>query len=565
MAASCAVYNTTVSGQSYVGGILGLNTNRTNYVGQRDIYENVVSKVEVKGSGSCVGGIVGRTAGAAVYANEVKADVTVTGHSDCGGLAGYSSGGSLYHNIIGGTVTGTSYVGGLAGEILGFGEPPVAGTTMNHRPAKVYGNLIVCKQITADISYLGGLIGAYEIGTQPVDGDGNPIEGLGYISYMSSADFYGNAIFPDKMTLSTMASSMNYYANYKTGRDQYYLDRLIKENELPNYDCILSSMKGWDTYGRFGVPSPEEGTEVKQGVVVAVSSDALKSEAFYTNSNEAGGLGLGTQNFDYADIKNTPVAYYPYIKKRINNNVSYLMPYQNNDECLMGGTEDWNTYYVQSGTTWSSKRYDGTDRIPIPAVTSRMNLRSVARGMVYPSGPDTINIDFSRVDNSLVNFDIEGEEGYLEKTSIEAVKDKAGVCSMTYDYQTDFVLNLYSLDSSVKESYVYYADNLRRTVMSWNGKNYYILSDGIYQGMEDGTSKKVLDGEFVNLYQGAALDSEGKVHQLAPSAAPKKVKKAEAEEELEEILSSVEAQAEEDSEEIQSTVQADEEQDSQSE
>ena len=241
------------------------------------------------------------------------------------------------------------------------------------------------------------------------------------------------------------------------------------------------------------------------------------------------------------------------------------MPYQNIDECLMGGTEDWNTYYVQSGTTWSSERYDGTDRIPIPAVTSRMNLRSVARGMVYPSGPDTINIDFSRVDNSLVNFDIEGEEGYLEKTSIEAVKDKAGVCSMIYDYQTDFVLNLYSLDSSVKESYVYYADNLRRTVMSWNGKNYYILSDGIYQGMEDGTSKKVLDGEFVNLYQGAALDSEGKVHQLAPSAAPKKVKKAEAEEELEEILSSVEAQAEEDSEEIQSTVQAEEEQDSQSE
>ena len=127
---------------------------------------------------------------------------------------------------------------------------------------------------------------------------------------------------------------------------------------------------------------------------------------------------------------------------------------------------------------------------------------------------------------------------------------------MSYDYQTDFVLNLYSLDGSVKETYVYYADNLRRTVMSWNGKNYYILSDGIYQGMEDGTSKKVLDGEFVNLYQGAALDSEGEVHELAPSPAPARVKKKAAEEELDEILSS--AEAEEKSEEILSSAEAEE-------
>lgn len=51
--------------------------------------------------------------------------------------------------------------------------------------------------------------------------------------------------------------------------------------------------------------------------------------------------------------------------------------------------------------------------------------------------------------------------------------------------------------------------------MSWNRKNYYLRSDGVYQGMEDGSSACVLEGEFVNLYEGKALDADGQVYPLS--------------------------------------------------
>lgn len=553
---TCAVYNLEkLSGASYIGGIVGANSN------WGSILRNVVSQVKVEGEGAYIGGIAGSISGAEAYANEVKQDVVVDGKSNCGGLAGYSSGGTLHHNIIGGTVSGGNYVGGLLGEILGFGyyRP---GYYMPNRAAKVYGNLIVCESISADSSYAAGLIAGYTAGEQPVDGNGDPITDIGYISYMSSANFYGNAILAESITLRSGAASIDFYANYKGNANLKYLGRLDREGGKPRYDCTLPATM-WSNVGVLGVPTMksigEVGNKLQPDAVVSVTGDILRNSSFYANAFAnanpvlAGGMGFGTGDFDYSDLTLIPAnkACYPYVRRSSGGN---LAAYQKKESA---STNSWNSYYIQSGNVWVTKPYDGSEGIPIVeiAATTR-NLRSVARGMVYPSGPDTINIDFSRIDNSLVNFDIEGRDGYLEKTAIDAVKDKAGVCSMIYDYQTDFVLNLYSLDGSVKETYVYYADNLRRTVMSWNGKNYYILSDGIYQGMEDGTSKKVLDGEFVNLYQGAVLDSEGKVHELAPSPAPARVKKKAAEEELDEILSS--AEADEESEELLSSAEAEE-------
>lgn len=498
-----AVYGGSVEANAYAGGIIGrlVNSNNSGIGTHHNIYRNVVSGTKVRAESRYAGGIAGGICGALVYENEVTDATEVDAQTISGGLVGYSSGNEIHHNIIGGTVTGNSNVGGLAGETQGYGISFSAGSTMLNSVAKAYGNVIACKEIKATGNYAAGLIGLYTPGSEPVDGDGNVIENSGYVDHMTRENFYGNAILAGNISAGGV-NRQSWYANYM-GDNQHY----TRQEPNPRYDSVIETLySGSGNAARLRIPDISQSSTVKEDAVIRVLPAILGTKEFYVNSFANGGLGFAEANLDLSGLKN----YYPYIGK-MNNYPIPLVPYQNQGGLPAGGRADWNTYYKKDGGTWKEVSFDGAG-ISNPAATSGINLKSVARGIVYPSGIDTVNIDFGSVDTGFVTFEI---PGLLEETSIDTFESSAWTCSMKYDYKTDFVLNLYSLDHSEKVTYSYHAADLRSTIMSWNRKNYYLRSDGVYHGMEDGSSACVLEGEFVNLYEGKALDADGQAYPLS--------------------------------------------------
>lgn len=502
-----AVYKTTIDARSNAGGIIGYLVNSSNSgIGvDHNIYRNVVSETEVTASGNYAGGIVGSVCGAEIYENEIMDTTTVNGQTSVGGVAGYSSGGRLHHNIVGCSVSGNSNVGGVAGEMLGYGISFSPGSTVKkeNSVAQAYSNLIACKEIYVLNNYVAGVVGLYIPGDIPVDGDGNPIEDSGYVDHMTHDEFYGNAILANQIhSRNTASRRQSWYANYE-GDLQHYMT----QEPAPRYDCVLETLyNSSGVKSNLRIPDMDQSSTVKEDAVVRILPATLGTKEFYVNSFANGGLGFAEANLDLSGLKN----YYPYIGK-MNNYPIPLVPYQKQGAIPAGGRADWNTYYKKDGGTWKEVSFDGAG-ISNPAAASGINLKSVARGIVYPSGIDTVNIDFGSVDTGFVTFEI---PGLLEETSIDTFENSAWTCSMKYDYKTDFVLKLYSLDHSEKVTYSYHAADLRSTIMSWNRKNYYLRSDGVYQGMEDGSSACVLEGEFVNLYEGKALDADGQVYPLS--------------------------------------------------
>lgn len=515
-----AVYQTTIEARSNAGGIIGRVVNSSNSgIGvDHDIYRNVVSATTITASGNYAGGIVGSVCGAEIYENEIMDTTTVSGQTSVGGVAGYTSGGRLHHNIVGCSVSANSNAGGVAGEMLGYGVSFSPGSTLKkeNSVARAYSNLIACKDIYVLNNYVAGVAGLYIPGDIPVDGDGNPIPDTGYVDHMTHDEFYGNAVLAGQIHSRNVASRrQSWYANYE-GDLQHYMTR---EPE-PRYDCVLETLYSDESVRtNLRIPVMNPGSAVKETEIVRILPAALGTKDFYVKPYAEGGLNFTEERFDWTDLP----AYYPYIGA-VQNYVIPFVPYQKTGTIQAGGRSDWNTYYEKNGGTWVEKAFNGAG-IPNPAAASTFNLKSVARGMVYPSGIDTINIDFGSVDTGFVTFEI---PGLLKETSIDTLQNSAWTCSLKYDYETDFTLNLYSLDHSEKETYHYRAADLRSTIMSWNRKNYYLRSDGVYQVMEDGTGSRVLKGEFVNLYEGKALDADGQEYTL-----PDTGQKAEAEKEEE--------------------------------
>lgn len=542
----------TVTARTDAGGVVGqVANNRLADMGaNNNLTYNAVSHMTVSATTNNAGGLVGSASGSNMSYNEVTDTVKVSASQAAGGIAGFLSGGTIHHNILAAEVTGTTRIGGMAGQVTGYGESFTAGGTLNNYVAQGYGNVIAGNGITGSGNYVAGLIGYFDPGSEPVDADGKVIVGSGYLAYMSSGYYYANVIVPQKIQGASDAYT-SWYANYQR-QNENYANILDRNGEKPQYDAVNLEfyVEGNNaTNYMLDLPSASDRATLVAETVVKVNAAALKSAAFYTTANASGGMGFDARWINTDDVGKTP-AYYPYIRSESED---VLTPYQTADG------NDWNSYYGAGADTPTPFTGTGIQiNLTGTATTALMALDSVADSMVYASGIDTINIDFSNIGAGLVTFEI---PGYVEETSINTLESSAWVCSFTYDFDTDFEVVLYSADHSVEESHTYTADQLRSTVMAWGDGQYYLRADGVYRIVEDGaggtsdaggvgvaggsdageaglsgsadaagsdgasdagepdsggagSSVRVLEGSFVHLYNGEALADDGTVHSL---------------------------------------------------
>lgn len=157
--------------------------------------------------------------------------------------------------------------------------------------------------------------------------------------------------------------------------------------------------------------------------------------------------------------------------------------------------------------------YGGGNKAPIAPIALKqvsMNLLRMAEGLgempelrVYPSGVDTVNLEFSAV----------SPESYATVTSgsdlIAVINPESRVYTMQYDYKSPLRI-VVNHRSGLTEPVIYEYDSteLRRTVLTY-GEHYYYLKDGTVCG--DG---EPLEGEFLHLYEGEAISKDGTLYDL---------------------------------------------------
>ena len=108
--------SSSVSGGNNVGGLVG-------YLNGSEV-SNSFTTGRVRGSGNCIGGLVGNSLGNGTSSiTNSYALVDVTGINDVGGLVGYNGGGTgstiITSSYASGSVSGSNQVGGLVGHSLG--------------------------------------------------------------------------------------------------------------------------------------------------------------------------------------------------------------------------------------------------------------------------------------------------------------------------------------------------------------------------------------------------------------------------------------------------------------
>lgn len=160
------------SGWNSGAGFLPVGDGTTNFTGSFEGLGHVISGLTISRSGTDDVGLFGAADGASVRIADVGIeDASVTGNNNVGALVGIETGGGAIGNsYVTGTVSGSSYVGGLAGEIFN--------TTIssNYSTGAINSN---------GIFYTGGLVGfdsggtittSYATGT--VTASGNEVGGL---------------------------------------------------------------------------------------------------------------------------------------------------------------------------------------------------------------------------------------------------------------------------------------------------------------------------------------------------------------------------------------------------
>lgn len=516
---------TAQSGES-AGGIVGRIYQNTVSYSRGDVYSNAVSRTEVTAA-SYAGGIAGRLTCSRVYYNEADDSVTVTvTQSAGGGVAGELAGCVTYNNITGAAVGSANNIGGIAGQVVGYANSTTAGGSVSFHVSQMYGNLAVNKSVTG-INYVAGLVGLFESGDRVYDPEtGEDIsEEAGWTQYMSNRNFHSNTLAMKTLETSNADGSyLSWYANYSGTNSTF--SRFAESL----YDCILNSLVTESENGnnRLKLPNRTPGIVGSSSGLTIIASDTLKSESYYTQARgigstadqdkTTGGPGFSASYLDMADLGR---GFYPYLKAAgftvSGQPAQYIrIPYQTSGEVALNGGGDWNTTGSADGDVFAAKMFDG-DGILIEK-TAGISLFSLetADNIAYASGINTLNLDFTNIDSDIIGFKILDAYGntLVDDTTLESAAGSGKVCTMTYDFQTDIAVVLYSADHREQKIYPYQSDQLRSTVMTWNDGYYYLKSDGVYRVDGDGEAERVAEGAYVHLYEGQALGKDRTVADL---------------------------------------------------
>ncbi len=278
------------------------------------------------------------------------------------------------------------------------------------------------------------------------------------------------------LTDGTVAMTYDSSTKYATS---FYNGEKIKEtyiNRIPNLS---------DDYGAYIGKSRSNGTFF-QGVISSVmvfNRPLSESEinAIYTSSGVPNSSGLELY-YDLTNYNRTvETAHYPILKW---SNTTYNYPYQ---ELVELPTIDLSGF----GSTLFLGNL-GKSSITTSTISGKYH--------IYPSGVDTINIEF---DELPIDLKFSYKNGDYEQKFVSVNKR---VYSLRYDYENPIEFNIVTTRDDIKEKLE--PSDLSRTIRSDKGNYYYIIGNKLYK------NGKELSKDALNIYNDLVLLKNNKIYNL---------------------------------------------------
>ncbi len=530
------IYDTAVFAGNYAGGIVGMDLARNSVP---SIYNMGVSRtlvggasgaypvVEKNGDGTyCVewastkpeigsrvaatttkyaGGMVGYSSGVNSHHFYVDDSVAVKGDDYVGGVYGQCDGGNHNDFAAAATVEARRYAGGFAGEMSGFAASFEEGYVLR-TPKTTITRAYLSGSVKASTAYAGGLAGNYKKGTRPLDPEtGQELSDdiTGYTDHMEQ-DNYKQIL----LALTAIDGHEPRYTALLAYGDESFLKGASELSEAVSYLRIYhglkisgssGSMQSLDDYCSGILPWEWRKTGMDYTQVLTATSENMKTVDFYKGALSNGGMYLGNSSSMYHfDVDSTTLTsgFFPYVRK----NGSTTLNLQGQDGIPIP------TGVPEGATTYSIADYsEYLDDIRI-----------------YTSSARSINLDFpaelAEAGQMLYEEQMMQESPVLESEFFFTIRDAQGnlldeqaITERTYTLQYDFSSQATIIVSVYGQTQIFTISPLeyQRTVMAWGNHVYYLKSDGVYREDGDGGSEQVLEGHYLHLYKGEALQEDG--------------------------------------------------------
>ena len=472
--ASSKVTNTNVEGVLQVGGMAGRHQEASNYPIDSDfICENIV----VKGTNS-VGGIFGISTSTIRNAFLINSQVIGTEDS-VGGIEGWSGGPVLYSGVINSKISGETLVGGIYGrqtsnyniyrdfvkdtEIEGYDQ---VGGIEGYRKIGGYIHEIYSNaKVTAINGSAGGVIGYYEnTGSSQADYlwffqimlQGSEIKGTENVGGLIGK-------LDEEFVFTTNANQQyGFYTDVKLNGNN--LDTMSLS--FGNFDSQTDEIDRFFTYKYSSINGRyiEDVRDIDESKVV--NGEQLKEQSTYTNR------GLSTSVFNFSTLNNNK---YP-ILAGVENQEGIDLPQD---------PEESGIALFSNELSNSIEENNNSDNEILPNITT------------YAVDVDKINIDFDKiVDGTYFAYNVNGQKS-----------DNIPLENKTYTFEFDFnsPIEIELVNGENRKTVTINPDDVRRK-SSYVGDNWMYLEGNTVILNGNSTS-----GEYVNLYKGKGLTTDGKV------------------------------------------------------
>ena len=527
------INSSEITGSSYTGGIIGYSAE--GYFANFSLNDsNITGK-------SFVGGIFGYVAGWGGSKNryymEVDSSVIEGSENYIGGIAGYNAlGSNRYWSVTDTEIiannTNSQYVGGLLGGASQgyFWTFQVEGVTINGNASSVGGAVgnssarewlnsgYVANVTVNGYSNVGGLYGSIteafinDVYAQ-VDVKASGSDAGGVIGYMANANMTESSfiiqisevgVFDSSVTAPTKAGGLIGDIETNILRDEsFYYDNYIDADVTSTNNSTGSLIIG----GRSDENSYIENTYVYRystlnGNYVYATNDNIKASQYLVRSDleqqntYTNKIGLGTTYWNYASLSEgkypkivDSYLYYPELQTGVDLPTD---PEITEINSLSVGEETDNN---------ANEAEPNANNIAADNGISTQSVESLPSYKVYPTKVDEINIDFSDIPEG-VSFTY-----YVNGKEKEIVELTQKTYTFKYNYQDKLEIKL--TNGQDEETITINPDDVRSEVSLVGNNNAYLLGTNLYINGE------LQQGEYVNVYEGYALNSSGQVIDIA--------------------------------------------------
>lgn len=479
--------NTTITGNgNYVGGIVGYYTG---YVGTSAnsikssnyyLWHSYIEDSYVKGA-NYVGGIAGGSqVGNIQYCYAVNTDVTATGEG-AGGIVGYFDNSKLNnlqykatikYNYVANSdetinVSAKSSAGGLIGEI---------NKQLNYDPDVEKYNIIECNLIATDVISTSSKYA--DMGIASIK---NSDYGLFQAKYMNNIYVYNGSNLQNQLlaTKTQVSGIVEENENYK----------MITSDELKVASNYTKNVRIYED--EYEYEYDEEGNIIGSTVIgqVAVGNE---------------GLNFGTGRYNYK------AGYFPTLKPNYSAGTywsemgvaikEFAIPERTItfDEATIRLFDE----QLTSEETLANLMLQNNEIMPVAYYEEEQLEEDLPQVYVYAVGADKINIEFSKANTSAAFSITANGEIISEKQKINQ-----RVYTFEYDFKSPFTIKITNADYWDTKDFE--ADDIRNMLVIANDEYFYLSDESL------NSNKRTIKGNFVNLYEGEVLDSNGNIYDLS--------------------------------------------------